>query len=87
MGSGKINMKNAEEVFESYGFEVEAADIEVDGQRILNSYTITNPRMYGKGWKIRIEADDSPSQVMAKIAGQFTGDMQQVAPKQRLPKL
>ena len=43
--------------------------------------------MYGKGWKIRIEADDSPSQVMAKIAGQFTGDMQQVAPKQRLPKL
>ena len=39
---------------------VKAADIEVDGQRILNSYTITNPK-YGKGWKIRIEADDSPS--------------------------
>ena len=86
MGSGKINMKNAEEVFESYGFNVKAADIEVDGKRILNSYTITNPK-YGKGWSIRIEANDSPSVVMAKIAGQFTGDMQQVAPKQPLPKL
>ena len=79
-------MQNADEVFQAYGFEVTPADIEVDGQRFLNSYTITN-RNYGKGWKIRIEADDSPSQVMAKIAGQFTGDMQQVAPKQPLPKL
>ena len=86
MGSGKINMKNAETVFQNYGFDVKQADIEVDGKRILNSYTITN-NSYGKGWKIRIEADDSPSQAMAKIAGQFTGDMQQVAPKQSLPKL
>lgn len=86
MGSGKINMKNAETVFQNYGFDVKQADIEVDGKRILNSYTITNNN-YGKGWKIRIEADDSPSQAMAKIAGQFTGDMQQVAPKQSLPKL
>ena len=55
---------------------------------ILNSYTITQGNdAYGKGWKIRIEADDSPSQVMAKIAGQFTGNMEQVAPKQSLPKI
>ena len=88
MGSGRINMKNTEQVFESYGFDVEAKDIEVDGQRILNSYTITNTSdSYPKGWKIRIEADDSPSVAMAKIAGQFTGDMQRVAPKQSLPKL
>lgn len=86
MGSGKINMKNAEQVFESYGFTVKPADIEVNGKRILNSYTITNPK-YGKGWSIRIEANDSPSVVMAKIAGQFTGDMQQVEPKQSLPKI
>ena len=85
VGSGKINMQNAEKVFEDYGFTVTPADKEVDGQRFLNSYTITNSK-YGKGWKIRIEANDSPSQVMAKIAGQFTGDMQQVAPKQPLPK-
>ena len=31
--------------FESYGFEVKPADIEVDGQRFLNSYTITNPNV------------------------------------------
>ena len=86
MGSGKINMKNAGEVFQDYGFTVTPADREVDGKRFLNSYTITNSK-YGKEWKIRIEADDSPSQVMAKIAGQFTGDMQQVAPKQSLPKI
>jgi len=86
VGSGKINMQNAGQVFQDYGFEVTPADKEVDGQRFLNSYTITN-RNYGKEWKIRIEADDSPSQVMAKIAGQFTGDMQQVAPKKPLPKL
>ena len=88
MGSGRINMKNTEQVFESYGFTVKPADIEVDGKRILNSYTITsNNASYPKGWSIRIEADDSPSVAMAKIAGQFTGDMQQVAPKQSLPKL
>jgi len=88
MVSGKINMQNAEKVFEDYGFTVTPADKEVDGQRFLNSYTITNSSdSYPKGWKIRIEADDSPSQVMAKIAGQFTGDMQQVAPKQSLPKI
>jgi hypothetical protein len=86
MGSGKINMKNTEEVFESYGFTVKAADIEVDGKRILNSYTITNPK-YGKGWSIRIEANDSPSTALAKIAGQFTGDMEQVEAKQSLPKI
>ena len=88
VGSGKINMQNAGEVFQNYGFTVKAADIEVDGKRILNSYTITQGNdAYGKGWKIRIEADDSPSQVMAKIAGQFTGNMEQVAPKQSLPKI
>ena len=84
--TGKIDMPTVEKVFESYGFNVKGAYAEVDGQKFLNAYIISNPK-YGKAWNIRIEADDDPQVALSKIAGQFTEGMQQFEPKKSLPSI